>query len=258
MAFAKYFFFWSRGIGIGPHLIGTTKYVIIMNYSTIFLMLEQHDILKSLTEQQIDVLSRHSLLQTIKKNNQVYDHGDSSKYVYLVEKGSVKLGIHSSCGKILIKDIVYENSVFGENIFLEDNRRQEFAETMTDITVLKVPIGIFKKMVEDNGAFASDIMGIIISRLQLLEDRMHNFVFKKAKVRIANFIKKTGDLRGIKIGIDECLINHGMSHKEIAFLTDTSRQTVARVLGDLKRAGVIHFSARKPNKILIRDLAALA
>ncbi len=61
-------------------------------------------------------------------------------------------------------------------------------------------------------------------------------------------------MRGIKIGLEEILINHGMSHKEIAYLTDTSRQTVARVLGELKRENLIHFSVRKPNKILIRDI----
>lgn len=254
---SKFFPAKSRGIGIGNHLIGTNQILAIMNYSTIFLMLKQHSILANLTEAQVDMLSKHTMLQTIKKGSPIYDHGDTSQYVYLVEKGSVKLGIHASCGKILIKDIIYENSVFGENVFLADNRRQEFAETMTDVNVLKIPVGIFKKMVEENGTFANDIMAIIITRLQMLEERMHSFVFKKAKVRIANFIKKTGDLKGIRIGVDECLINHGMSHKEIAYLTDTSRQTVARVLGDLKKANIIHFSARKPNKILIRDMAAL-
>jgi len=214
-----------------------------MNYSTIFLMLKQFEILKSLDQQEIDMMSKHTSLQTIKKNNEIYDHGDDSQYVYLVQKGSVKLGINASCGKILIKDIVYEDSVFGENIFLEDNKRQEFAQTMADTTVLKVPVGIFRKLVEGNSEFANEVMNIIICRLQHLEERMHSFVFKKAKIRIANFIKRTG---------------HGMSHKEIAYLTDTSRQTVARVLGELKNSNIIHFSARKPNKILIRDMAALS
>jgi len=97
-----------------------------------------------------------------------------------------------------------------------------------------------------------------VERLDNLELRIKNFVFMKAKQRIAGFIHQTAQLQGIKIGMEEILINHGMSHKEIAFVTDTSRQTVARVLGDLKRENIIHFSERKPNKILIRDLSKLA
>ena len=178
--------------------------------------------------------------------------------MYLVQKGSVKLGINASCGKILIKDVVYENSLFGENIFVGDGQRKEFAKTMTDTSVIKIPTEVFRSLVEENGEFANDIMGVVLQRLQLLEERMQSFVFKKAKIRIMDFIKKTGELRGIKIGIQEILINHGMSHKEIAYLTDTSRQTVARVLGELKKDDLIHFSPRKPNKILIRNMMNLA
>ena len=90
-----------------------------------------------------------------------------------------------------------------------------------------------------------------------LEDRMSNFVFKKAQSRIVDFIKHLAQTKGMKIGLDEILINHGLSHKEIANITDTSRQTVARVLGDLKRQNIIHFSARKPHKILVRDVMNL-
>jgi len=226
--------------------------------SSIFLMLREYTILKSLSEKELEEMTKHAQLKRIGKNEEIYLPGDDSHFVYLVQKGSIKLGINASCGKILIKDIVYEDSIFGENIFVGDGRRKEFAQTMTETSVIKIPTDVFRTMVEENGAFANDIMGVVIHRLQLLEERMQSFVFKKAKMRIMDFIKRTGELRGIKIGMQEILINHGMSHKEIAYLTDTSRQTVARVLGELKRADLIHFSARKPNKILIRNMMSLS
>lgn len=106
---------------------------------------------------------------------------------------------------------------------------------------------------QNNPVFANLITETIIERLQNLQVRMEAFANKSAKQRIVEFIKNSARIRGIKIGINECLINHGMSHKEIAFLTDTSRQTVARILGELKKTDIIHFGARKPGKILIRD-----
>lgn len=226
--------------------------------SSIFLMLRDFDILKSLSERELEEMTKLAQLKRVAKNMNIYEPGDESHFVYLVQKGSVKLGINAACGKILIKDVVYENSLFGENIFVGEGQRKEFAKTMTDTSVIKIPTEVFRTMVEENGNFANDIMGVILQRLQLLEERMQSFVFKKAKIRIMDFIKKTGELRGIKIGIQEILINHGMSHKEIAYLTDTSRQTVARVLGELKKDDLIHFSARKPNKILIRNMMSLA
>ena len=125
------------------------------------------------------------------------------------------------------------------------------------VSVLIIKKEDFQKLIMHNQHFAGDVVNLVVSRLNALEKRMENFIFKKAKARIVGFIVNTGNTRGIKIGIDELLINHGMSHKEIAFLTDTSRQTVARVLGELKKDSLIHFSSRKPSKILIRDLATL-
>lgn len=220
-------------------------------------MLREFDVFQSLTEKELEEMTRLATLKRVPKNTIIYEPGHESEYIFMVQKGSVKLGINASCGKILIKDIAYSNSLFGENVFVEGSRRKEFAKTMTETSVIKIPIDVFKSMVETNGGFANDIMNVILCRLQLLEERMQAFVFKKAKRRISDFIRRTGELKGIKIGIDEILIKHGMSHKEIAYLTDTSRQTVARVLGELKRENLIHFSARKPDKILIRKMMML-
>ncbi|MBK8349425.1 MAG: helix-turn-helix domain-containing protein [Saprospiraceae bacterium] len=39
-----------------------------------------------------------------------------------------------------------------------------------------------------------------------------------------------------------------MSHKEIAYPTDTSRQTVARIMNELKKKNCIHYGSNKAVK----------
>lgn len=229
-----------------------------MNHSSKFLMLKDMEILKSLSEEQVNDLAMRCTMEKVSKNKNIYEADQHIDYVYLINKGSVKLGMVADCNKTLIKDIVYDGEIFGENIFTGNKVRKDFSEAMTDSVLLKVPAKYFRELVRTNPKFANMIMTTIIGRLRNLEQRMQNFVFMKAKARIVDFIRKTGMTRGIQIGVDETLINHGMSHKEIAYLTDTSRQTVARVLGELKKDNLIHFSARKPSKILIRNTFQLA
>ncbi|MBK6786041.1 MAG: winged helix-turn-helix domain-containing protein [Saprospiraceae bacterium] len=90
-----------------------------------------------------------------------------------------------------------------------------------------------------------------------MEERLQNFVFMKAKERIVHFLFSSALKKGINIGMDEKLINQGISHKDIAYLTDTSRQTVARVLNELKRDNIIHYGGGKSCKILVRDMYTL-
>ena len=221
--------------------------------------LKSFPILKSCNEREVEWLADKSTTRTFFKGETIYREGDDGNNVYFVLDGTAKLGITSSCGKILIKDIIHDQDIFGENIFTQVNSRKEFAEVMkTKLSVAILRKEDFQKMILHNQKFANDVVNLVVTRLNNLEKRMENFIFKKAKARIVDFIVSTGRTRGIRIGLDELLINHGMSHKEIAFLTDTSRQTVARVLGELKKDSLIHFSARKPSKILIRDLATLS
>lgn len=228
-----------------------------MYQSPNIIQLQSFSYLSYLNDQQLQSLSSIAEYRKAEKGDFIYEEGEDKKYVYLLEKGSVKLASNTGEGKMLIKDIIHENSMFGENIFAGSFKRNEFAEAIAETRYFQIPTEYFKKLAEENDDFANHVLRTMVSRLYELEDRLQNFVFKSAKERIVYFIKKTGEKRGIKIGIDECLINHGMSHKEIAYLTDTSRQTVARVLSDLKKNNLIHFSPRKPNKILIRNLAVL-
>ena len=210
-----------------------------------------------LTDKELEVIVTEIQIFKYKKNTEIYQLGVEPEFVYIIDNGSVKLAISSANGKALTKEIVYDQDIFNENVFTKNPVTQEYAETMTDTTLYAVPVHIFRQLAKNNTAFANQVMAIILSKLQHVESRLQNFVFCNAKERIINYLYRAGLRRGIKIGQKECLISHGITHKEISFLTDTSRQTVARILNELKRDNFIHYSSRKSSKILIRDLATL-
>ncbi len=210
-----------------------------------------------LTDQELKTIVTEIQILNYKKNTEIYQLGVEPEYVYIVDKGSVKLAISAANGKALTKEIVYDMEIFNENVFTQNPVTQEYAEAMTETTLYAIPVHIFRQLAKNNTAFANEVMAIILSKLQHIESRLQNFVFCNAKERIINYLYRAGLRRGIKIGQKECLISHGITHKEISFLTDTSRQTVARILNELKRDNFIHYGSRKSSKILIRDMATL-
>lgn len=213
--------------------------------------------LSRLSNMQLDKIAEVAIYKQVKKRGQVFGEWSDMNKVYLLIEGTVKLMFKSPSEKTLIKCVVHDDSLFGINVFTNKKKRNEIAEAISDISYYEIPTDIFKQLVVDNQQFATHVLNLIITRLQDLEERLENLVFKSAKDRIIHFIKRTGERNGIKIGIDECLINHGMSHQEIALFVDTSRQTVARVFSELKRDNIIHFSPRKPRKLLIRNVLSL-
>jgi len=229
-----------------------------MLHSSKFLILRDLEIFKSFSDNQIEQLSNQVLYEKCSKGNYLFQVGDAMTYVYVIHKGAVKVGMNTSNDKVLIKEIAYKDELVGENILPGHPERRLFAHAVKDTEVFKIPTSYFKTMLERNPNLCQELTQILIKKMSSLETRMSNFVFKKAQSRIVDFLKELALTNGMKIGFDEILVNHGLSHKEIANITDTSRQTVARVLGDLKRQNIIHFSARKPHKILIRNMVKLA
>jgi len=225
-----------------------------MLHSSKFLILRDLKVFNSFSDSQIEQLSNQVLYEKCSKGNFLFKVGDAMSFVYIIHKGAVKVGMNTSNDKVLIKEIAYKDEFVGENILPGHSQRRLFAHAVNDTEVFKIPTSYFKSMLEKNPSLCQDLTQILIKKMSSLETRMSNFVFKKAQSRIEDFLKNLAINKGMKIGLDEILINHGLSHKEIANITDTSRQTVARVLGDLKRQNIIHFSARKPHKILIRNM----
>lgn len=229
-----------------------------VNLSDKIISLKSFEILNALSESELKNIAEQSRKISVKKGEYIYQEDEASDALYFIKKGKVKLATKTENGKTLIKDIIHNGSIFGENIFQESNNRTEYAITQEkDNVIYSVSKNVIMNLVLSNEGFSADLMKLIMTRMNNLEERMKNFIFLKAKSRISEFIGRMGSQRGIRIGMDEWLINHGLSHKEIAYMTDTSRQTVARVLGELKKDNLIHFSARKPSKILIRNIVAL-
>ena len=228
-----------------------------MDQSSKLNIITESGVFDTLNPLQIEQLCNQSSFEKKTRGSFLFRVGDPVNYIYLIVKGTVKVGMNTSNDKTLIKEIAYGNDLVGENIFSGLNTRRLFAQVVKDTEMIKIPASYFKALLERNTDFCEELTRLLIGKMADLEDRMNNFVFKKAQSRIVEFLRDLALKKGTKIGLDEILINHGLSHKEIANITDTSRQTVARVLGDLKRQNIIHFSARKPHKILVRDVMNL-
>ncbi len=86
-----------------------------------------------------------------------------------------------------------------------------------------------------------------------LERRLEALVFRNSRNRILEFLVETTACRGQRMGY-EWVIRGPLTHRDIASLTATSRQTVTTLLNDLRAMKLLHFDRKR---LLIRDLDQL-
>lgn len=197
---------------------------------------------------------RHQFLH-FKRDQFIYLPNEESQSIYMISEGRVKVGHYLEDGKEVVKSILTTGEIFGELALAGEERRGDFAQAMDDKTAI-CPLSLteLKNLMYEDRELSFKLLKLIGLRLMKLERKLELLVFKDARTRIIEFLKDAAAWKGKKVGF-ETMIPTKLTHKDIAALTGTSRQTVTTILNELKEQNLINFDRKK---ILIRDLEKLA
>ena len=217
--------------------------------------LEQINLFKNLSENEMDKLNELTVVKTADKNQFIYFPKEPSKVLFFLKSGRIKIGSYSEDGKEIIKTILYPGEVFGEMGIVGEEKRKDFAAAMdADTRMCTLDVEQFKEMMNSNPKLSLEVTKTIGEKLRNIERRLESLIFKDARERIIDFMIEMASKYGKKIGV-EILVKHDLTHQDIANLTATSRQTVTTVLNDLKDKNLIYMERKR---FLIRDLDKLA
>ena len=216
--------------------------------------LEQINLLKNLSEDEMRELDNRTNLKIAEKNQFVYFPDEPSKILFFLKKGRIKIGTYSDDGKEIIKAILYPGEIFGEMGIVGEETRKDFAIAMdADTRMCTISTDEFRNVMVHNPDLSLEVTKTIGEKMRRIERRLEALIFKDARQRVIDFMEEMANNYGKSIG-DEILVKHNLTHQDIANLTATSRQTVTTVLNDLKDKDLIYMER---NRFLIRDINQL-
>ncbi len=203
---------------------------------------------------KVKTMAERHTFNYFKKDQFIYFPDEPAQYIYMVADGRVRIGHYMDDGKEVVSAILGMGEIFGELALAGEEKRRDFAQAMDDkTTVCPLSIEDLKQLMYDNRELSFKMLKLVGLRLMKLERKLELLVFKDARTRIIEFLKDSASWKGKKVGY-ETLIPTRLTHKDIAALTGTSRQTVTTILNELKEKNLINFDRKK---ILVRDLANL-
>lgn len=186
-------------------------------------------------------------------NQYVYLPEEPAKKIFLINSGRVKIGTYGSDGKEVTKAILAPGEVFGELALVNDGSRRDFAYSLEPTSLCVLEKGDLQAMLRERSELQLFFMRLIGNRTLQLEQRLENLMFKTSRSRIVEFLHELATSRGRAVGYEREVRNM-LTHKEIADLTGTSRQTVNAVLNDLRRQNILTFDRKR---MLVRDMEKL-
>lgn len=189
-----------------------------------------------------------------KKDEFIYFPDEQATHIYMIVSGRIRIGHYQDDGKEIITAILSTGEIFGELALAGEEKRKDYAQAMdANTTICPLSLTELKELMLENRELSFKVLKLIGLRLMKLERKLELLVFKDARTRIIEFLKDAASWKGKNVGF-ETMIPTRLTHKDIASLTGTSRQTVTTILNELKEKNLINFDRKK---ILIRDLENL-
>lgn len=181
-----------------------------------------------------------------KKDDFIYFNQDSANKIYLIVKGKVKIFSYNKNGDELVKSILSKGEIFGELAVLNEEKREEFAQSLSNSTVCPVGLDTLQELMRDNRDFMIGLHKLIGFRIRKLERRLEQLMFKDVKTRLLEFLQELAEEKGTKNENNNIEIEHHFTQKDIAHLIGSTRQTVSTLLNELKYEGMlIEFNKKK-------------
>jgi len=188
---------------------------------------------------EMDNIDKGTTIDFIKKDK---------KNIFFLKKGTVKIVDQENDN---VKYIVKKGNIFGElSLYNESNEIEEQAIALEDCIICYIESERMNTIMEKHNSLKNNVFKVYGTRIKKLERRLNDLVYKDSSTRICEFINdymiEFGEIHENRI-----IARNLISHKDIANLTNTCRQTVSNMLSTMRKKGQIEYNTQFisiPNK----------
>lgn len=207
--------------------------------------LKNINIFEDLPEREMKALAVRTSMSRLRKSGVIYFPEAQSKNIYFLKSGHVKIVRLSPEGREAILDIIGPGEIFGELALADDEGEiyVEIAEALDDVLICAMSKDDFVEFLKKNADLNLRMLKLIGLKLRKVEAKVEDLIFKTVRDRIMAFLLRFAEAFG-KIKDRQITVPKFLSQDEIAHMTGASRQTVATILNELRKEGVIDFTTK--------------
>jgi CRP-like cAMP-binding protein len=177
------------------------------------------------------------------KNAMIFEEGVSGDYMYLIQKGQVKVTKMSEDGREKILAIHSEGSFFGEMALVEPEPRSASCKTTGPCVLLALSRSDFLNLLRQNPDISLELIRVLSQRLRDVNGQVRALLFERVEGRARGVLKRLA--RDSAPDANGRLSTPPVTHQQLADLVGTSRETITRVVKELKESGWLLQEAKR-------------
>jgi CRP/FNR family transcriptional regulator, cyclic AMP receptor protein len=207
--------------------------------------LKQIPLFKAVKDMDLErLLHKNSVTKRYKNKERLYSATDMVEQVYVLKEGEIIL-YRSANGKRTVIDVLKPGDVFGNISFSDDGINDNFAEASQDSYAC-----VFNK--DDLLELFRQYPELALTMLQAMSNRMHEYEQKlydlsssDAKTRVVRQLETLAQKEQRSIMPTVLRRTSRLTHERLGEMTGLSRETVTRVLAELKNEGTVTMEGKQ-------------
>lgn len=209
-------------------------------------------LLAELTENELSDVAKQCRWRRYASGEQIIDRQNEATDVFFIVEGKVRIVNYSLSGREVTFDDLVSGDHFGELAAIDSEPRSASVMALSQCNIASLSQDRFLSLLELNSVVSIKLMKSLTRMVRTATLRIMDLSTLAANNRVQADL-----LRQARNQMDEegkAIISPIPVHADIASRVSTTRETVARVLNDLARKGVV---VREKNALIINDLENL-
>ncbi len=166
----------------------------------------------------------------IPKHQTIVEEGLPGDYMYVIREGRVKVTKSSEDGREKILDFFDAGNFFGDMSLFDQAPRSASVKTLEPCRLLALSRRDVLDVLRRSPDLALAVIQVLIHRLRETDEQASSMSFQRVKARTQGLLERIAQQQD-----DGRRLTPALTHQQIADMIGTSRETVTRVVKQLKQ-----------------------
>ena len=191
-------------------------------------------------DEDLEEVAEHLIERRFPKGATIVEEGTPGDYMYVIREGRVKVTKLSEDGREKILQMLGEGAFFGEMALLDQAPRSATVKTLLPVRLLALSRVDFLSVLRRSPDLAMGVIQELTRRLRETDEQASSLSFQRVKERTRGLLR-----RASQPGEGGRRITQPLTHQQIADMIGTSRETVTRVVKELKQDGWLEQQGKR-------------
>ena len=204
-------------------------------------------------ENLINEISNNLLIRNAISGETVFNQGDMPKNLYIVLEGSLYVTEFTEDGKAVSHELIAKGDCFGEIAIIDQKLRSASILCAENVKLGMLTLNFVQKVLLKDINICTNLLQKFSGIIRKMNTQVFNLVTASAKKRLLFHISYLSESRINQPG--KKILDKSLSHADLAALSGMTRETVSRIMSELRNEGFISNNSNGEIEIFINKLS---